>query len=83
MVVLAGIKILDFQKADTIVVFDFLWLTLFKEQTDFPGSSFPPEMHFILFELCNFLAGHKFLAGHLEVEFIRVIRFGITSIFHA
>ena len=82
-VVIDGVEVFYLQKADSIIVFGLFEVGLFKEKTYFPGSPFPPEMHFVLFKLCNFLAGHKFLASHLKLRVITVIRFGIASILHA
>ena len=82
VVVIDGVEVFYLQKTDTIVIFGLFKVGFFKEKTYFAGSSFPPEMHFILLKLCNFLAGHKFLASHLKVGVITVIRFGITSILH-
>ena len=82
VVVIDGVEVFNLQKADAIVVFGFFEVGLFKEKTDFTGSPFPPEMHFVLFKLCNFLARHKFLASHLKVRVVTLIGFGITSILH-
>ena len=82
MVVVAGVKILDLQKTNTIFLLHLLRLTLFKQKTNFPSSSFFPQMHFILFQLGNFLTGHKFLASHLELHLVVLIRLRITTILH-